>query len=117
MFATASGVVLALLLCSNLAKSEDIDCADLKKVNVFGNLMYRFGSTKRIDFQVDFYVATRKHRNHTKIQMGEVSTLKDSGFDPTLKTILLLHGYKSGGTKTWVVQLKNKILDSVSQKN
>lgn len=117
MFVKILGIALLIQLWGHLAYSEDISCLDLKKVNVFGNIMYRFASTKRRDFDVDFYVATRKHRDHTKIDMGEISTLENSGFDPSLKTILLLHGYKSGGTKTWVVELKDRLLDAVSHKN
>lgn len=110
-------IVLLIKLCDNLmnAKSEQLKCEDLKKSNILGRIFYtaaRFLSPK--DFKVNFYGCTRKHRKHILIDVNNITTLNNTGFDPSLKTVLLVHGYWSNGTKNWVINLKDKLLDAVS---
>lgn len=87
----------------------------MKKVNTLGNLLYRLSSKKQADFEVYFNVATRKHRDHVRIDLNNITTLEDSSFDPSLKTIILIHGYQSTGENDWVIELKEKLLDAVSR--
>lgn len=109
--------MLLTQLWTNVTGNREIACEDLKKGNVFEKLIYYSGSSKPKNFTADFYVSTRTNRNETRINISEIETLENSGFDPSLKTIILFHGYKSSGRKSWILDLKEKLLDAVSRKH
>ena len=112
-------VLFALLLIHQnhlytKAQPGGITCSDFKSMAFVGSVLVSFSSKLRNDVGVDFYLSTELKREHVKISSSDWSPLRDNFFDPTKKTYIIVHGYKSGGTKSWVLNLKNKILDAVS---
>lgn len=110
-------VVLLAQLCENFAieDSYQLLCEDVKKGSTLAKVLFFVGKFMSPDsFSVNFYVSTQKHRKHTLVDVNDITSLNNTGFDPFLKTIIIIHGYKSGGTKKWVIKLKNGLLNAVS---
>ncbi|XP_014226311.1 pancreatic lipase-related protein 2-like [Trichogramma pretiosum] len=110
----------ALLLCclvlstlgGKVIGDSGITCSDFKNMAVVGSILKIFSSKTREDVGVDFFLSTREQRQPAELSIVNWSALQSSGFDPTKKTYIVIHGYKSGGRKSWVLDLKDKLLDA-----
>lgn len=112
-------ILNALIALSNQAFAiidvSKIDCKNFKESSIIGNILHKVRSKNFGDFKVHFSVSTIK-KKHTYGLMSLWSGLRSSEFDPSKKTYLIIHGYKSGGDKDWVLDLKDAIIKTVSLK-
>lgn len=116
-------VIPALLLVLTLfdkshtnATDPKISCSDLKDLVFIGRVFISLSSTKKnSDIGVDFFLSTNERKDHVSISIYDWAGLETNSFNPLKKTYIIIHGYKSGGTKSWVLALKDKLLDSVSK--
>ncbi|KAJ8666976.1 hypothetical protein QAD02_008638 [Eretmocerus hayati] len=93
------------------SETTSISCSDFKQTAI-GYLLSHLSSSKKDSVEVDFYLATNTLRSPEKIDIVVASVvLQNSGFDPSKKTFIVIHGYKSGGRKGWVMELKDRLLD------
>ena len=95
-------------------RTSEITCQELTNIAVIGIIFISTSSKEKNEVPVNFYLSTNKQRTQTKVGPENWAALKSSGFDPSLKTFIIIHGYKSGGTKPWVLEMKDKLLDTVS---
>ncbi|CAB0038012.1 unnamed protein product [Trichogramma brassicae] len=110
----------ALLLCGLVLSAlggqvigdSGITCSDFKNMAVVGSILKIFSSKTREDVGVDFFLSTTEQRQPAELSIINWSALQSSGFDPTKRTYIVIHGYKSGGRKSWVLDLKDKLLDA-----
>lgn len=110
-------LVFLLQLWGNIVVtiSKEFECGDMGNSSYLQRFL-KWGAkySKPKNFTVDFFLSTRKHRQELLIELNDTSILEKSGFDPSSKTILLIHGYRAFGRKSWVLELKDKLLDAVS---
>lgn len=111
--------VLLIFLLTFLSSTTDaihfqISCADLKNVVVVGQFFLAASNSGTSDVSVKYYLSTAKHRESVEIAPFDWSGLETSEFDISKKTFIVIHGFKSGGQKPWVLLLKDKIIDAVS---
>lgn len=67
------------------------------------------------NFSVTFSIATEKGRDPLEIESLRVESLEEfNHFDPLKKTYLIIHGFWSNGNVSWVKEMTEAILDTVS---
>lgn len=108
--------ILSLLnhLVTGKHNEIDIKCEDVAHSTFFGKVTSFFGSSSDLEIKVDFYLSTNHNYFPMRVNFDDVKSLHYYGFDRSAKTIILIHGYRSGGLKRWVIQLKDKLLNMVS---
>ncbi|XP_003425032.1 pancreatic lipase-related protein 2 [Nasonia vitripennis] len=104
--------LVTLLYSAKDARSFQISCADLKSVVVIGQAFLAFSNSGTDDVPVRYYLSTAKHRQSVEIASFDWSGLETGEFDVSKKTFIVIHGFKSGGQKSWVLLLKDKIIDA-----
>ena len=70
-------------------------------------------STPLPNLKVKFYVFTNSHRNKTELEPDNWTSLHESGLNTDVKTVILIHGYRSHGLYSWILEIKDKLLDKV----
>lgn len=94
--------------------SFKVSCKDFGLRHVFKTAYAFIGaSTKKTDFDVKFKIETDIKKEALEINDPNWKLLRIN-FDPSKKTYLIIHGFMSTGNKSWVINLKNAILETVS---
>ena len=100
--------------CSVLDNKAGITCNDIACSSLFGKLEKCVSSSNPLkNVKVQFHLFANSDRNGTVLNSDNLKNMQITGFDEKAKTILLIHGYRSSGTKSWVSEMKNKLLDRV----
>ena len=61
--------------------------------------------------QTKFFLYTRKNsKKADELNLKNISSVIESNFDPSCKTIFIVHGFAHHSQKPWVVKMKNELL-------
>ena len=61
--------------------------------------------------QTKFYLYTRRNlKNVEQLKLDNITTITSSNFDPSRKTIFIVHGFAHHSQKPWVIEMKNELL-------
>lgn len=110
-------LLLLLVVVATVASEENhrITCNDLKSIKAIGAIFVEwFSSDKTKLIDVKFKLSTNDYRKPVEIDLVDWSQLKCSQFDPSKRTYVIIHGYLSNAQKDWVLQMKDALLDNVS---
>lgn len=112
-------VFTVLFTIDQSVETMEVTCDDFKG-KFFMQGMTLFDRNKREvgDFNLKFSVATEMARDPLTIDSLDVKSLGELNyFDPVKKTYIVIHGFWSNGNASWVNELKDAILDTVSSVN
>ncbi|KAL7287238.1 hypothetical protein TKK_0018370 [Trichogramma kaykai] len=96
-----------------------IHCSDITVSSMVGKILLQTSTNEPINRMVDFWIASNNHRHAVKILSNdwpELGAFNSSSFDPTRKTVIIIHGYKSAGSVSWVIGMKEHLL-AVKKRN
>lgn len=66
---------------------------------------------RRNPFETKFYLFTRSNREKAELlNMYDPSSFTKSLFDPTCKTVMIVHGFTHHSYQPWVTKMKNELL-------
>ena len=61
--------------------------------------------------QTKFFLHTRRNpKSAEELKLNNISSITTSNFDPSRKTILIVHGFAHHSQKPWVIKMKNELL-------
>ena len=61
--------------------------------------------------QTKFFLHTRKNpKNADELNLKNISSIMASNFDPSRRTIFIVHGFAHHSQKPWVIKMKNELL-------
>ncbi len=61
--------------------------------------------------QTKFFLHTRRNpKIAEELNLNNISSITTSNFDPSRRTILIVHGFSHDSQKPWVVKMKNELL-------
>lgn len=110
---------LVIILFKRPFAEMQITCFDLRNGSMIGYLLF-FTSKNNSDFQVNFFLSTNEDKDPEDISTEELyrrwPNLLMNGFDPLKKTTIIIHGYKNSAGHSWVLEMKDRLLDTVSHK-
>jgi hypothetical protein len=91
-----------------------IACLDLKNIPFLGKVIACSSVTPASDLLlVKYYLSTNNIRTPKEFTPCDLSKLQDH-FDPSEETIIIIHGYLANVKRDWILDLKDKLLDAVS---
>jgi hypothetical protein len=62
--------------------------------------------------QTKFFLHTRNNsKNADELNLKNVSSIMTSNFDPSCKTIFIVHGFAHHSRRPWVIKMKNELLN------
>ncbi|KAJ8666977.1 hypothetical protein QAD02_008639 [Eretmocerus hayati] len=108
-------ICLLILIKGTLSQFDESNevrtfCPDVRG-SFAGKVMQFFGAKKREKIAVHFHLSTSKTNRQVNIDSANSSVFETSGFDPSKKTYIVMHGYYSGVDKEWILALKDTLLN------
>lgn len=91
----------------------EITCSDLRDDSLIGAVLF-FTSNEHTRFSVSFFLSTKRNKDPALITTVDWSALQTHAFDPFQKTYIIIHGYKNNANYSWVLEMKDELLEAVS---
>lgn len=111
-------LLIAIFLFFNKSEATmNVPCKILKVFGVYSKiqpLIRWFYKSQKKDFNVKFLLGYAEGKDPIKSGSRNWITLFKNNFNVTKKTHLIIHGFLSHGKKSWVLDLKDAILRTVS---
>ena len=111
LFIVLSIVLLLHQILAEETKIGDLSCQEFQG-SLLGSLLFELSKPEN-NVPINFHLAEKNNDNGIAIGNGDFATLQSKQFDPSLKTYVISHGYRSHYQEPWITTLKNRLLDSV----
>ena len=99
---------------SSALYTTEMSCNDVAFSTYFGKLEKALSSSTPLqNLKIKFYIFTNSHRNETKLESDNFASFHESCLSTGGKTVILIHGYRSHGLNSWILEIKDKLLDKV----
>ena len=93
---------------------ENITCSDFESLPLLGPLLLLTSSFIKLKSDVNFLVSTLENKDPVDIDESDWSGLKNISFSPSKRTYIIIHGYYGSSEDSWILGLKDKLLNRVS---
>lgn len=95
---------------NNTNTDVDVQCTEVQE-QFLGNLIYSFSKSESLD-EADFYLGVKDEKEGIQISPQNLSAIETDNFDPSVRTYIITHGYRSHCQVDWMLRLKDKILEN-----
>ncbi|XP_016836798.1 pancreatic lipase-related protein 2-like [Nasonia vitripennis] len=103
--------LLTILFCHVSAEEPvNLTCTELNNT-FFGSAFYVFSSTPTYNGS-DYYLQSKNNEEGVKVGVNNWSALNSKGFDPSRKTVFIIHGYIAHRKKPYIIEMTKQLLDT-----
>lgn len=109
-------LLTTILLFYNVATEElfHLTCREFKSSSALAKLFY-YTSWKQTFGGADYYFLTKNDNKGIKVSASNCSALDDQYFDPSRKTVFIIHGYRAHPKKDYIIDMTDKLFKTVSK--